>query len=103
MIENRISDEAERSANEMGVVASVVEWLFGGSEIKMKPIAERRSPLAMMGIEYKRIRRRPMISIRTSAARVNRKFEMATERLVRVGDVNPTSEKIVAEKYIKEF
>jgi hypothetical protein len=34
---------------------------------------------------------------------VKRKFVMAMERDVRVGDSNPTRRNIVAEKYIREF
>jgi hypothetical protein len=34
---------------------------------------------------------------------VKRKFVMAMESEVSVGDSKPTSRKIVAEKYIKEF
>lgn len=74
-----------------------------GIVMKMKPALQSRSPTAMMGIEYNRIRRLPIRSISTKAATVRTKFVTATDREVSVGLENPRMLKMVAEKYIKEF
>lgn len=66
-------------------------------------MAQRSRPKIIIGIEMRRIRRRPMRSIRKRAAQVRTKFVRATERDVRVGEENPRMVKIVALKYIKEF
>ena len=79
----------------------VDEWT--GLRMNWKEMDTNRRPRTMMGIEYKRIRRRPIRSMRTIATTVKIKFVMATAREVRVGDAKPRREKIVAEKYIKEF
>lgn len=47
--------------------------------------------------------RRPRESIFVKASRVKRKFVVAMEREVAIGEVKPTREKIVAEKYMREF
>lgn len=57
----------------------------------------------MTGIEERRMRRRPMRSMVHKAIRVKVKLVRAMERDVRVGDEKPRREKIVAEKYIREF
>ena len=49
------------------------------------------------------MRRRPMWSMMRRAMRVQRKFVRAMEREVRVGEEKPRREKMVAEKYIREF
>lgn len=56
-----------------------------------------------MGRLLRRMRRRPIRSIRVNATRVLVKLVMAIEREVRVGEEKPIREKIVAEKYIREF
>ena len=68
-----------------------------------KEIATKRRPRIMTGTEDKRMRRRPMRSIRTIATKVKMKFVIAMLRDARVGEVKPRREKIVAEKYISEF
>lgn len=57
----------------------------------------------MKGIERRRIRRRPMASIRKRERRVNSMFAIATESEVNVGVEKASIEKSVAEKYIREF
>jgi hypothetical protein len=64
---------------------------------------QRSKPPIMMGRVERRIRRRPIRSMRVSAMRVQRKLVMAMEREVNVGEENPMKEKIVAEKYMREF
>lgn len=71
--------------------------------MKRNPRAQKRSPMTIIGIEKRRIRRRPMRSIRRRARQVMRRFVMATEREVRVGLEKPRRVNIVAEKYIREF
>lgn len=65
--------------------------------------AQAASPKIMKGIEAKRIRRRPMRSITAKATRVRMKFVRAIESEVPMGEVKPTREKMVAEKYMREF
>jgi hypothetical protein len=57
----------------------------------------------MTGIETRRMRRRPRRSMSRRERIVKEKFVTATERDVRVGEENPIKEKMVAEKYIREF
>lgn len=64
---------------------------------------QRSKPPIMMGRVERRIRRRPIRSIKVSAISVPRKLVMAMEREVSVGEENPMREKMVAEKYIREF
>jgi len=65
--------------------------------------AERRSPRIIPGMERRRIRRRPMRSMRVNARTVKRRFVEAMSMLVAVGLVKPRREKMVAEKYMSEF
>lgn len=74
-----------------------------GTSRKVKASAQRRRPATITGMERSRMRRRPMRSIVWKAARVKAKFVRAMEREVRVGERNPTREKMVAEKYMREF
>ena len=60
-------------------------------------------PRIITGIEDNRIRRRPTRSMIMSASRVQRKLVMAIDSEVIVGEEKSKSEKIVAEKYIREF
>src|SRR5690242_13193250 len=53
--------------------------------------AQQARPAAMTGTLRSRIRRRPMRSMLQNATRVKRKFVMAMESEVRVGDSKPTS------------
>jgi hypothetical protein len=62
--------------------------------------AQTSSAKAMIGIETRSIRRRPMRSMRTNARRVKRKFVTATESEVRVGEEKDNIEKMVALKYM---
>ena len=71
--------------------------------IKWYDIEQESKPVTMMGIETSRIRRRPIRSTRTNATSVEMKLVTAMDRDVRVGEENPRSAKIVAEKYIREF
>jgi len=65
--------------------------------------AQRRRPIAMPGIDSKRIRRRPRRSMRLKATAVATIFVLAITMAVAVGFLNPTMENIVAEKYINEL
>jgi hypothetical protein len=49
------------------------------------------------------MRRRPTRSMEWKATRVKAKFVRAIEREVKVGEVKPRRENMVAEKYIREF
>lgn len=71
--------------------------------IKAKAVAHSARPRIMMGMEARRMRRRPMRSMLWKAMRVKEKFVRAMEREVRVGEVKPRREKMVAEKYMREF
>ena len=62
-----------------------------------------RRASVIMGTERRMMRRRPTWSIMRRAIRVQRKFVRAMEREVRVGEEKPRREKMVAEKYIREF
>ena len=57
----------------------------------------------MTGIESRRMRRRPTRSMIMRARRVQRKLVMAMDKEVIVGEEKSKSEKIVAEKYMREF
>ena len=70
---------------------------------KTKARAQRNRPKTMIGIERRRIRRRPMRSIEWKATSVKTKFVEAMEREVKVGERKPTRAKMVAEKYMREF
>ena len=69
----------------------------------LKESAIRSKPMTIIGIDWMSMRRRPMRSIKVMAIVVKRKFVPATVRETRVGFEKPTWEKIVAEKYIREF
>lgn len=60
-------------------------------------------PSAMNGTERSRILRRPRRSMKWKAMRVKKKFVRAMERDVSVGEWKERREKMVAEKYIREF
>jgi hypothetical protein len=68
-----------------------------------KPNAEMSRPRTMNGREYRRIRLRPMRSMRNNAMTVNAKFVAATLSEVSVGTRNPTWVNMVAEKYMRTF
>ena len=85
-----------------GVVKEVVDD-DDDERMNWKEVATKRRPRIITGIESKRIRRRPMRSMRIIATRVKMKFVMATVSEVRVGEAKPRREKIVAEKYMREF
>ena len=74
-----------------------------GILMRLKAMAQRSRPTTMIGIEKRRIRRRPTRSMRRRAKIVKTKFVAAIESDGSVGAVKPTRAKIVAEKYIKEF
>jgi hypothetical protein len=71
--------------------------------MKWKPIAQKKRPRDMIGMEYNRILRRPIRSISRRARHVRTKFVRATESEVKVGEAKPSIVKMVAEKYIREF
>jgi len=74
-----------------------------GRAIKWNPTLQSKRPMDMIGIDQRRMRLRPMRSMRRRAAQVMKKLVTATVREVRVGLSNPRIVKIVAEKYINEF
>lgn len=84
-----------------GVVKGVGEERPRSIEVKQKAQARRES--IMIGIESRRILRRPRRSIRIRESRVKRRFVIATESEVRVGVEKWRRSKIVAEKYMREF
>ena len=61
------------------------------------------SPPIMTGTEQSRIWRRPTRSMISNAMTVQTRLVTAIEREVKVGEEKPMSEKMVAEKYIREF
>lgn len=100
--------EAVRSESGTSACAAAEEEGFSalrssGRLMKMKPTLQSRRPKAMIGIEERRIRLRPMRSIRNRAALVMMKLVTATDNDVNVGLANPRRANMVAEKYIKEF
>lgn len=103
MMDARINRGAVREERRVG--GSVVVNEFGEVEgsMKWKPTEQKMRPTVIIGMERRRIRRRPMRSIRMRAAQVRMKFVRATEREVRVGEEKPRIVKMVAEKYISEF
>ena len=74
-----------------------------GRLMKWKPTLQSRSPMAIMGMEPRRIRRLPIRSISSRATQVIRKLVTAITRDVKVGLLKPRMVKIVAEKYMREF
>lgn len=88
--------------DEVGSDGEGIERVDGRS-MKWKPMEQRRRAKNIMGIEMRRMRRRPIRSISMRAAQVRTKFVTATERDVRVGEEKPRMVKIVALKYIREF
>lgn len=71
--------------------------------MKWKPTAQRIRPIAITGMDQRRMRRLPTRSMSNKATQVRRKFVTATESDVSVGLWKPRMVKIVAEKYISEF
>lgn len=69
----------------------------------MKPPPQRRRPKAIIGMEYRRIRLRPTLSMRTRATHVMTKLVDATVSEVSVGLAKPIRVNMVAEKYMREF
>ena len=61
------------------------------------------NPAIITGIVESRIRRRPTWSIISRTNSVQMKLVPAIDREVNVGEEKPTREKMVAEKYIREF
>lgn len=61
------------------------------------------SPVIITGIVESKMRRRPTRSIISRANRVQMKLVPAIDRDVNVGEEKPMREKMVAEKYIREF
>lgn len=61
------------------------------------------NPAIITGIVESRIRRRPTWSIISKTNSVQMKLVPAIDREVNVGEEKPTREKMVAEKYIREF
>ncbi|KAL8740995.1 MAG: hypothetical protein Q9190_006358, partial [Brigantiaea leucoxantha] len=78
-----------------------------GSRLRMLrkwyEIEHKRRPAIITGIVWRRIARRPTRSISIKAIRVQIKLVNATDTEVKIGEVKPRREKIVAEKYIREF
>ena len=74
-----------------------------GRRMKWNPTLQSKRPMDMIGMDQRRMRLRPMRSMRRRAAQVIRKLVTATVREVKVGLSNPRMVKMVAEKYIKEF
>lgn len=93
--------EGEEGVVEGGEEEVEVVVVWGG--MKWKPMEQRMRPRIIMGIEMRRMRRRPMRSMRMRAAQVRMKFVRATDKEVSVGEVKPRIVKMVAEKYIREF
>jgi len=72
-------------------------------DISWKQSEHANSPTIINGILYNKIRLLPILSMTEKATSVNRKLVPATDIDVATGEVNPTEEKIVAEKYINTF
>lgn len=85
-----------------GTSALIRCWLRGTSR-KTYEKEHTSSPAIITGIVESKMRRRPTWSIISRANRVQIKLVPAIDREVNVGEENPTREKIVAEKYIREF
>lgn len=84
----------------------LVSGVEEGSELNLmnlKPMAQSNSPSVIIGIAQRRIRRRPIRSIKMRATQLMPKFVRATESDVRVGLAKPNILNIVAEKYMSEF
>lgn len=79
----------------MGCWGVISRWSNANAEISR--------PTTIPGIEMRRIRLRPIRSMRRNVRRVNRRFVPAMSMDVAVGFVKPIMEKIVAEKYMIEF
>ena len=79
------------------------EALSCGNSMNLNAKAHKTNPATMTGTLKRRIRLRPTRSMNANATSVNKKFVTAIDRDVNIGDSKPTSEKMVAEKYIKEF
>lgn len=73
------------------------------SVMKLNATEQSTRPAIIMGMDRRRMRRRPMRSMEWNATRVKAKFVVAMEREVRVGERKPRRRKMVAEKYIREF
>lgn len=95
----RIVDQVEEEDDGADVAAKELTEPMSRSR-KEKATAHSSKPMTMQGIEYRRIRRRPTWSMILKAMIVKTKFVIAIVRDVKVGDVKPTREKIVAEKYL---
>lgn len=85
-----------------GTSALIWCWLRGISR-NMCEKEHISSPAIITGIVESKMRRRPTWSIISRANRVQMKLVPAIDREVNVGEEKPTREKMVAEKYIREF
>lgn len=85
-----------------GTSALIWCWLRGISRNTYEK-EHTSSPAIITGIVESRMRRRPTWSIISRANRVQIKLAPAIDREINVGEEKPTREKIVAEKYIREF
>ena len=85
------------------MAGTVAEEVESGKSMKWKVTAQQNRARDIMGMEMSRIPRLPRRSMRSREMMVKMKLVHATEREVRVGDANPSEEKMVAEKYMREF
>lgn len=85
-----------------GTSALIWCWLRGISR-KTYEKEHISSPAIITGIVESKMLRRPTWSIISRANRVQIKLVPAIDKEVKVGEEKPTREKIVAEKYIREF
>lgn len=85
-----------------GTSALISCWLRGISR-NMYEKEHTSSPAIITGIVESKMRRRPTWSIISRANRVQMKLVPAIDRAINVGEEKPTREKMVAEKYIREF
>lgn len=78
-------------------------WLALESPRYWYDTEQMSNPITIMGIVKSNTRRRPIRSIIIIAIIVKMKLVIATDKDVKVGEEKPIVEKIVAEKYIREF
>lgn len=71
--------------------------------MNLNATAHSTNPATMTGTLQSKIRLRPTRSMKANATSVKRKFVIAMDKEVSIGERKPTSAKMEAEKYIREF
>lgn len=95
---------AQKLGDDFAAGTSALNWCLRRGIFRNRYEEEHTSsPAIITGIVESKMRRRPTWSIMSRENSVQMKLVPAIDREVNVGEEKPMREKMVAEKYIKEF